>query len=203
MDLDGLQKLPDAEVKAELEKIKGIGNWTSDIYLLMAMLRPDVMPKGDLALHISWQEVSGRETRPKSDEFLEIAEGLGTISFDSGPSSVALISFTSREEMGRVSQFQVSSFKFQGSEVRSQKSEVRSQKSEVRSQKRVNPRKNPTKWARSVLLILAVDERSESTVALDKAREPRQRRQEKPAHFSLPRGDCSQGCLRSSRSASE
>jgi DNA-3-methyladenine glycosylase II len=73
LDLDGLRNLTDSDVKTELEKIKGIGNWTSDIYLLMAMLRKDVMPKGDLALHIAWQKLSGIEERPKADEFLEIA----------------------------------------------------------------------------------------------------------------------------------
>ncbi|MDM7923444.1 MAG: hypothetical protein QUS14_14195 [Pyrinomonadaceae bacterium] len=73
IDLDGLHALPDREVKAELIKLKGIGEWTSDIYLLMALLRPDVMPKGDIALHAAWHQLSG-EPRPGSDEFLVIAE---------------------------------------------------------------------------------------------------------------------------------
>jgi DNA-3-methyladenine glycosylase II len=55
-------------------QLKGIGEWTSDIYLLMALLRPDVMPKGDVALHTAWHKLSG-ESRPTSNEFLEIAEG--------------------------------------------------------------------------------------------------------------------------------
>jgi DNA-3-methyladenine glycosylase II len=38
------------------------------------MLRPDVMPKGDLALHVAWQKLKRLETRPTSDEFLQIAE---------------------------------------------------------------------------------------------------------------------------------
>jgi DNA-3-methyladenine glycosylase II len=74
MDLKGLERLPNAEVKAELKKLKGIGDWTSDIYLLMALLRSDVMPKGDLALHIAWQKIKKLELRPTSDEFLIIAE---------------------------------------------------------------------------------------------------------------------------------
>jgi DNA-3-methyladenine glycosylase II len=73
VDLDSLNRLPDAKVKAELTKLKGIGEWTSDIYLLMALLRPDVMPKGDIALHSAWHKLSG-EPRPASDEFLAIAE---------------------------------------------------------------------------------------------------------------------------------
>lgn len=74
LDLDGLHKLPDLEVKAELIKLKGVGEWTSDIYLLMALLRPDVMPKGDIALHAAYQKLTGGESRPQSDEFLVIAE---------------------------------------------------------------------------------------------------------------------------------
>jgi DNA-3-methyladenine glycosylase II len=73
INLDSLHHLPDAEVKAELTRLKGVGEWTSDIYLLMAMLRPDVMPKGDVALHTAWHRLSG-EPRPTSAEFLFIAE---------------------------------------------------------------------------------------------------------------------------------
>ena len=73
IDLDNLDRLHDAEVKVELVKLKGVGEWTSDIYLLMALLRPDVMPKGDIALHSAWSLVSG-EPRPGPEEFLKIAE---------------------------------------------------------------------------------------------------------------------------------
>ena len=73
VDLAALQLLPDAEVKAELIKLKGIGEWTSDIYLLMALLRPDVMPKGDIALHAAWHKISG-QPKPSSDGFLRVAE---------------------------------------------------------------------------------------------------------------------------------
>ena len=74
LNLDQIHSLGDQEVKHELKKLKGIGDWTSDIYLLMAMLRPDVMPKGDLALHAAYQKLTGAADRPGSDEFLEIAE---------------------------------------------------------------------------------------------------------------------------------
>ncbi len=74
IDLENLKNLTDEEVKSELIKLKGIGEWTSDIYLLMAMLRSDIMPKGDLALHIAYQKLTVAENRPGSDEFLLIAE---------------------------------------------------------------------------------------------------------------------------------
>ena len=74
LDLESLEKLPDEAVKIELKKIKGIGNWTADIYLLMALLRSDVMPKGDLALHVAWKKLKNLEHAPNSDEFQQIAE---------------------------------------------------------------------------------------------------------------------------------
>jgi DNA-3-methyladenine glycosylase II len=74
LNLQSLESLPDAEVKNELKKIKGIGNWTADIYLLMALLRPDVMPKGDLALHVAWRNLKKLPEKPNSEEFLIIAE---------------------------------------------------------------------------------------------------------------------------------
>ncbi|MDQ3180434.1 MAG: DNA-3-methyladenine glycosylase 2 family protein [Acidobacteriota bacterium] len=74
LDVQSLADLPDEKVKHELKKIKGIGDWTADIYLLMALHRADVMPKGDLALHVAWQKLRKLRERPNSDEFLEIAE---------------------------------------------------------------------------------------------------------------------------------
>jgi len=73
VDLNDLSIKTDLEVKTELMRLKGVGEWTSDIYLLMALLRPDVMPKGDIALHAAWHKLSG-ESRPTSEEFLVIAE---------------------------------------------------------------------------------------------------------------------------------
>ncbi len=72
--LEEFENFSDEEIRAELVKIKGIGNWTADIYLLMAMLRADVMPKGDLALHVAWQKLKKSEQRPTSEEFLRTAE---------------------------------------------------------------------------------------------------------------------------------
>lgn len=74
LNLESLENLPDESVKIELKKIKGIGDWTADIYLLMAMLRPDVMPKGDLALHVAWRKLKKLPEKPNSEEFLIIAE---------------------------------------------------------------------------------------------------------------------------------
>ncbi len=74
LNLKALETLPDEEVKHELKKIKGIGEWTAGIYLLMALSRADVMPKGDLALHVAYKKLKNLDRAPDSEGFLQIAE---------------------------------------------------------------------------------------------------------------------------------
>ena len=47
---DDLDTHTDEEVRAILQQVKGIGNWTADIYLIFALHRADVFPAGDLAV---------------------------------------------------------------------------------------------------------------------------------------------------------
>ena len=74
LNLDMLAMMPDMNVRAELIKIKGIGPWTADIYLLMALGRPDIMPSADLALATAAQKVMGLATRPTPDELNTISK---------------------------------------------------------------------------------------------------------------------------------
>lgn len=69
-----LRELSDDEVRERLTTIKGIGRWTADIYLLMALSRPDVMPVGDIALYAAFQKLRGLERRPLREEFALTAE---------------------------------------------------------------------------------------------------------------------------------
>jgi len=55
-------------------KITGIGRWTADIYLLMALGRPDVWPRGDLALHKAVQDLRDFEAPLSPSEFEELGE---------------------------------------------------------------------------------------------------------------------------------
>ncbi len=50
LDLAAVARMEDSAAKAALMRVKGIGSWTADIYLLMALRRVDVWPSGDLAL---------------------------------------------------------------------------------------------------------------------------------------------------------
>ena len=68
LDLAALEHMDDAAVRSELMKLKGIGRWTADIYLLMVLRRPDVWPSGDLALAIAVQETKRLEQRPSVEE---------------------------------------------------------------------------------------------------------------------------------------
>ena len=68
LDLTTLNRLDDTEAKSRLMRIKGIGSWTADIYLLMAMGRPDVWPSGDLALAVAVERVKKMPRRPSPQE---------------------------------------------------------------------------------------------------------------------------------------
>lgn len=57
LDLRRLGRLSDDDVRSVLLEVPGIGPWTADIYLLMALRRPDVWPSGDLALALALQRV--------------------------------------------------------------------------------------------------------------------------------------------------
>ena len=65
-DLRGLiilNKLNDYNIRQILMQIKGVGSWTADIYLLMALRRPDIWPKGDIALAKSMKKVKRLKTK--------------------------------------------------------------------------------------------------------------------------------------------
>jgi len=73
--LPDLEVMDDFGARSRLMVIKGVGPWTADIYLLRAMLRPDIWPSADLALAKAVQEVKGLASRPNPDELEDIAEG--------------------------------------------------------------------------------------------------------------------------------
>lgn len=73
LDLPALQNLDDSAAHAALLKLKGIGPWSADIYLLMVLLRPNTWPAGDLALAVTVQELKGLPSRPSPELMAEIA----------------------------------------------------------------------------------------------------------------------------------
>ena len=59
-----LERMDDEAARRALVRLKGIGPWTADIYLLMVLRRPDVWPIGDLALQLAAQRVKALDARP-------------------------------------------------------------------------------------------------------------------------------------------
>ena len=69
-----LARMSDEEARFVLTRVKGIGSWSADVYLLMAMRRADIWPAGDLALAVAMQELKGLTSRPGPDELERLAE---------------------------------------------------------------------------------------------------------------------------------
>jgi DNA-3-methyladenine glycosylase II len=73
VDLTSIATADDDEARRRLTAILGIGRWTADIYLLMALGRPDVWPTGDLALAGSMRRAKRLAALPSSAEQASIA----------------------------------------------------------------------------------------------------------------------------------
>lgn len=74
LTLNRLARMPDDGVHQALVQIKGIGPWTADIYLLMALRRPDIWPPGDLALKAALWRVKGLPAMPSAAVFDAVGE---------------------------------------------------------------------------------------------------------------------------------
>ena len=74
LDAATLAMLADGEVRACLIEVPGIGRWTADIYLLMALRRPDVWPDSDLALASAMRRAKGLGVTPDAESQRLIAE---------------------------------------------------------------------------------------------------------------------------------
>ncbi len=74
LDLQQLAVADDTTIRNQLKRIKGIGDWTVDIYLLMCLQRPDAFPKGDLGVILAYQKLKKLSTRPTPDQLEIIAE---------------------------------------------------------------------------------------------------------------------------------
>jgi DNA-3-methyladenine glycosylase II len=74
VDLDAIARADDDVARERLIAILGIGRWTADIYLLMALGRRDIWPTGDVALAGSMRRAKRLAALPAGDEQLVIAE---------------------------------------------------------------------------------------------------------------------------------
>jgi DNA-3-methyladenine glycosylase II len=74
LPLSALTGTPDQAVRDALMAQRGIGPWTADIYLVMALRRPDVWPRGDLALRASIRDAWRLAGSPDDDEAATMAD---------------------------------------------------------------------------------------------------------------------------------
>jgi DNA-3-methyladenine glycosylase II len=65
---------PDEAAREHLTALLGVGRWTADIYLLMALGRPDIWPDGDLALAAAMRRAKGLATVPDVVTQRKVAE---------------------------------------------------------------------------------------------------------------------------------
>jgi len=70
-----LVKMNDEEVIAALTQVKGIGRWTAEMFLIFSLLRPDVLPVGDLGFRNAVQRAYGLRKLPEAKRLTQIAAG--------------------------------------------------------------------------------------------------------------------------------
>lgn len=68
-----LPEAPDEDVIAALTRVKGIGVWTAQMFLIFALRRPDVLPVGDLGVRKAIQQAYSLEELPKPGKMEELA----------------------------------------------------------------------------------------------------------------------------------
>ena len=73
ISLSEMEKLPDAEVREIFIRLKGIGNWTIDIYLMFVLQRPDIFPRGDLAAVNGLKQLKKIPKTTDIEEIIQIA----------------------------------------------------------------------------------------------------------------------------------
>jgi len=73
LNLAALEDMPDDEVGARLTALKGIGNWTADVYLMFVLQHPDVFPIGDLAAVNALKRIKNLPVETNREQLLEIA----------------------------------------------------------------------------------------------------------------------------------
>jgi len=74
LNLKKLSFLSDHEIRNELKQVKGIGDWTIDVYLLFALQRTDLFPTGDLAMIKAFKEIKHLPNHTSTETLISIAE---------------------------------------------------------------------------------------------------------------------------------
>ena len=73
IDLDAFQNMPDDAIRTQLTALKGIGNWTVDVYLMFVLQRADIFPVGDLAAVNALKKVKSLPSATLREHVLAVA----------------------------------------------------------------------------------------------------------------------------------
>ena len=71
INLESLSKKPAEMIRQELIKIKGIGNWTIDVYLMFCLQSPDILPLGDIAVVNTIKELLDIHSREEMEVYTQ------------------------------------------------------------------------------------------------------------------------------------
>jgi DNA-3-methyladenine glycosylase II len=74
LELDRQQELSDEAVAREVTAVKGLGQWTADMFLIFHLGRPDVLPVGDLGVRRAVQRAYGLEEMPDAETLERLGE---------------------------------------------------------------------------------------------------------------------------------
>lgn len=74
LDLKKLDSMTDEEVIGELIKLKGVGQWTAEMFLMFTLRRTDIFSAGDLGLQNAMIKIYKLKTKPTTTELLEISK---------------------------------------------------------------------------------------------------------------------------------
>jgi DNA-3-methyladenine glycosylase II len=72
--LDAVERMTDEEVIQSLVKIKGIGRWSAEMFLMFRLHRPDVLPVGDLGITNAVMKVYRMRKKPSAERLLRLGE---------------------------------------------------------------------------------------------------------------------------------
>jgi DNA-3-methyladenine glycosylase II len=73
LELERFDAMPDAEIAAELIAVKGLGQWTVDMFLMFHLQRPDVLPVGDLGIRRAVERAYELPDLPDPAQLTELA----------------------------------------------------------------------------------------------------------------------------------
>lgn len=73
LDLEGLAKLPDEEVIAILDDVRGIGRWTAEMFLMFSLRRVNVFPLDDLGIQNAFKKVYGLRRMPSRERMRDMS----------------------------------------------------------------------------------------------------------------------------------